>query len=71
MAVITTESGIKVRTATKSPYVLIGEFEGEAFVAKRSASVATLRTHQGRVQSFGAGHATYGVYEVASGARVR
>lgn len=41
-------TGERVRTATKSPYVLILAYDGGPFVHKRSASVDTLRKERGK-----------------------
>lgn len=57
MAVIVTESGLKVSTATKSPYILVVEDERGAEVEKRSASLETLRAALRRA---GGAHKTHG-----------
>lgn len=44
----TLASGNKVRTATKSRFVLIGESDRGAWIEKRSSSIDTLAKHRRR-----------------------
>lgn len=79
MATITTTDGIKIRTQTNSPYVVIvtSQYRDEpltAYVEKRSASLDTLRTHlrrKGNYFGVDGSRTTRAIYSVLTGELVK
>ena len=77
----TTAAGTKIRTATKSPYVVVGEVIDlatqraiEGWVDKRSANLDTLRSYMRRIvisPPVDGRRVIRNIYEVSTGKAIR